>query len=131
VAALVSAEPRCGGFRRLDPRCVRAGEGSGLLLDALADQVELDSGQGHDVEGVHHGYRGRDDIGGRGLVAGEPNHRDELHTGSEVGGWAASQAASASAERPGTRSRSRAGPLRSWTGVRSIGVFPVNEAIKF
>ena len=31
----------------------------GLLLDALADQVELGPGQGHDVERVHH----RDRIG--------------------------------------------------------------------
>ena len=36
-----------------------AAPAQGLLLDALADQVELGPGQGHDVERVHH----RDRIG--------------------------------------------------------------------
>ncbi|KPN47236.1 hypothetical protein BKG74_05400 [Mycobacteroides chelonae] len=58
----------------------------GLLLDALADQVELGPGQSHNVEGVHHGDRVRDDLGGGGLVAGEPVHRNDLHGPGKVGG---------------------------------------------
>src|SRR5271165_6162484 len=35
-------------------------------------------------------------------------------------GWAANHVASAAAERPATRSSSRAGPVWSWVGVRSM-----------
>jgi hypothetical protein len=48
------------------------GPTQGLLLDALADQVELGPGQSDNVEGVHHDDRIRDDLGGGGLIAGEP-----------------------------------------------------------
>jgi hypothetical protein len=58
----------------------------GLLLDALADQVQLGPGQGDDVERVHHRNRIGDDFGGGDLVAGEPVHRDDLHRLCEVGG---------------------------------------------
>jgi hypothetical protein len=58
----------------------------GLLLDALADQVELDPGQRDDVEGIHHRDRIRDHLGCCGFVAGEPVHRDDLHRLSEVCG---------------------------------------------
>jgi hypothetical protein len=55
----------------------------GVLLDALAAQVELLAGQGDDVERVHD----RDRLGqllGRGvLVAAEPVHRHDPHTVAE------------------------------------------------
>jgi hypothetical protein len=57
-----------------------------LLLDALADQIQRDPGQGHDVERVHHRHRIRDHIGCGGLVTGEPVHRDDLHVFGEPGG---------------------------------------------
>lgn len=51
---------------------------AGLLLDALSAQVELDAGQGDDVEGVHDRCGLGQDLGGRGLVAAEPVHRHDL-----------------------------------------------------
>ena len=36
-----------------------------------------------------------------------------------VSGWEASQVLKTRLERPGTMSKSREGPLRSWTGVKS------------
>jgi hypothetical protein len=58
----------------------------GLLLDTLADQVELGPGQRHDVERVHHGDRIRDHLGCGGLVAGESVHRYHLDPRCEVAG---------------------------------------------
>jgi hypothetical protein len=51
----------------------------GLLLDALADQVELGPGQRDDVEWVHHRDRIRHDRSRGGLITGEPVHRDDLY----------------------------------------------------
>ena len=58
----------------------------GLLLDALAHQVQLGPGQRDDVEGVHDRDRIRNDAGRCGLVAGEPVGGDDFHgLGEPVG----------------------------------------------
>ncbi len=49
-----------------------------LLLNALADQIQLGPGQRDDVERVHHGDRIGHHRGGGGLVAGEPVHGNDL-----------------------------------------------------
>jgi hypothetical protein len=50
----------------------------GLLLKALATQVQLRAGQGDDVELVHHRSRLGQLLSGRGLVAAEPVHGHHL-----------------------------------------------------
>ena len=50
----------------------------GVLLDALAGDIELVAGELDDVEGVHHLDRGWQFLGGCGLEAGEPVHGHHL-----------------------------------------------------
>ena len=59
---------------------------AGLLLDALAAQIELGAGQGDDVEGIHDRGRVGQDLGRGGLVAAEPVHGHDLDLVTEAGG---------------------------------------------
>jgi hypothetical protein len=52
----------------------------------LADQIELDPGQGHDMEGIHDGDRVRDRLGGSGFVASKAVHGHDFDPGREGGG---------------------------------------------
>ena len=56
----------------------------GLLLDALADQVELGPGKGDNMKRVHDRDCIRNYFGGGGFVAGEAIHRHHLHPCCEV-----------------------------------------------
>ena len=49
-----------------------------VLLDPAAAPVEGVAGQADDVEGIHHRDRVGELLGGGGLEAGEPVHRDDL-----------------------------------------------------
>ena len=49
-----------------------------VLLDPAAAPVQRVAGQADDVEGVHHRDRVGQLLGGGGLEAGEPVHRDDL-----------------------------------------------------
>ncbi len=61
------------------------------------------------------------DLGGGGLVAGEPVHGHHLDLAAELRrSGPTNQDVKAAAERPGTRSSSRARPVPSSTGVRSM-----------
>ena len=91
-----------------------------LLLDTSAGGVERVSGQPDDVEGVHDRGRIREFLGGGGLEAGEPVHRDDLDLVAHAAGRSASQVLNACLERPSTMSSSLAGPVLSRTGVRSM-----------
>jgi len=59
-------------------------------------------------------------FGGGGLVAAEAIHGHDLDPVAELRDRSAGQDFSAAAERPGTRSSSRARPVPSKTGVRSM-----------
>jgi hypothetical protein len=83
----------------------------GLLLDALADQVELGPGQRDVAERVHHRDRIRDRLGCCGFVAVNPSMAMTCTPATKSAGWAANKVASAAAERPATRSSNRARPL--------------------
>ena len=49
-----------------------------ILLDTPAAAVQCVTGQAYDVEGIHHGHRVGQFLGGGGLEPGEAVHRDDL-----------------------------------------------------
>jgi hypothetical protein len=92
----------------------------GVVLDALAAPVELVPGQGDDVGPVHHRHRLRECLDRGVLVAAEAVYRDDLNLVSELRCAGSGPVAMAAAERPGTMSKSRAGPWPATTAVRSV-----------
>ena len=81
VLLLVGEQVRAGvqGPPRAVERVVLvAAVTAGVLLDSAAALVECVAGQAHHVEGVHHRDRLGQFLGGGGLEAGEPVHRDDL-----------------------------------------------------
>lgn len=85
---------------------------SAALIQGVASQV-------HDVEGIHDRPRAGEFFGGGALNAGESNHCNDLYVAAPCIGAEASQVLKICLERPGTMSRSREGPRRSWMGVES------------
>ena len=90
-----------------------------FLLDASAALIESITGQVHDMEGIHDRPRSGEFFSGGALKSGESIHRDDLNILAPGVGREASQVLKTRLERPGTMSKSREGPLRSWTGVKS------------
>jgi hypothetical protein len=82
----------------------------GVLLDALATQVQLRARECDDVERILHRDRVGQRCGGGVLRAAETVHRHNLDPIRKPWSRAASQPVIAAAERPETTSSSRAGP---------------------
>ena len=90
-----------------------------FLLNASATLIESITGQVHDVEGIHDCPCVGEFFGGCSLKPGESIHCNDLDALAPRVGAEASQVLKTCLERPGTMSKSREGPRRSWTGATS------------
>jgi len=73
--------PGAGGAAKAVERIPRtAAVPTGVLLHALATQIQLRPGQSHDVERIHHRRRIGNPAGRGVLVAAEPVHRHHFDT---------------------------------------------------
>jgi hypothetical protein len=90
-----------------------------LLPGAPAALIESIPGKVYDMEGIHDRPRAGEFFSGCAFEPGESIHRDDLDVLTPRVRREASQVLKTPLEQPGIIPRSREGPLRSWTGVKS------------
>ena len=91
-----------------------------LLPDAPATFIESIPGKAHDMEGIHDRSRAGEFFGGCAFLNPvNPSIATISMHSRHVSGREASQVLKTPLDRPGTMSKSRERPLRSWTGVKS------------